>query len=185
MRAALAAALLLPAARLVGQDAPLVVHLADGTTLPMTAWALSYEYAAWGPGGSPALARSERREARTLWLGKREQPLAGSTLEFEYDVLDREVEQVEGGSVTRRVPVLRGLTLSGAGGGPKRLKPEPPHRDFLAAGDKSRLVQARSLELVGQTLTGTRRSFCLISYSALVQCQERAGQQVVKLEFPK
>jgi hypothetical protein len=47
------------------------------------------------------------------------------------------------------------------------------------------LVQARSLDLHGQTLTGTRRSFCILSYSALVQCYDTVGQQVVKLEFPK
>jgi hypothetical protein len=184
MRAALAAALVL-ATQATAQEAPVVVHLADGATLPMGSWTLSYEYAAWGRGESPALAKTEKKDARALWLGKKQQPLAGASLEFEYDVVDRELEQVEGGSVTKRVPVLRGLTLTGADGSRQRLKPEPPHRNLLLPGDKARLVQARSLDLHGQTLTGTRRSFCLLSYSALVQCHESVGQQVVKLEFPK
>jgi hypothetical protein len=183
MRAAAAAALLLavPAA---AQEGPVVVHLADGTTLPMVSWTLAYEYGSWRQGESPALGALERQEARELWLGKKAHSLAGATLEFEYDIVEKAVEQMEGGTKAVRMPVVRGLTLTGAQGSVQKLKPEAPHRDHFPA-EKARLVQARSLDLHGQTLTGTRRSFCILSYSALVQCYDSVGQQVVKLEFPK
>ena len=47
-----------------------------------------------------------------------------------------------------------------------RPKVEPPHRDLLAPGaDKSTMVMARSLDLRGESITGTRREVCLLSYT--------------------
>jgi hypothetical protein len=184
MRAGLAAALLLGSTA-SAQEAPVVVRLGDGTTLPMASWSLAYEYASWRQGDSPALGRTESKEARELWVGKKDYPVAGSELAFEHDVVEKSVEEMDGATTTKRVPVVRGLVLTDASGRQTRLKPEAPSRDHFLPTDKSRVFQARSLEIRGQTLTGTRRSFCLLSYTALVQCTDSVGQEVVKLEFPK
>ena len=50
--------------------------------------------------------------------------------------------------------------------------------------DKKLMVTARSLDLRGESLTGTKMDFCLASYTVLVECGESPEHQVVQIEFP-
>jgi len=162
---------------------PAMVHLADGSVLPLQDWKFSYEYAV-SPKGEVALSVVPlHREVRDLWLGKRTIPLAGLTLEVQYAEEVRERDM--GGEARRmRVPVARSLVLRGADGKARTFKLEPPHADLLAPGAPG-LVQARALDLRGQSITGTRRQLCLFSYSILVECLVDSSQQIVKIEFPQ
>lgn len=184
--ATLAAVLVFPAA-LPAQEglAAVVVHLGDGSSLPLRPWTLSYEYGTWPRGSSPALAESRSAPTTALWAGKKSYPLAGMTLEISTQMAERERE-VEGEIRRVQVPVVKGFVLVGPDGKRNEVKLEPPHRELLAPGlDKSANVLPRSLDLKGETLTGIKREFCLASLSALVECQVEAGQEVVRLEFPK
>ena len=160
-----------------------LVHFADGTSLPLHTWSLSYELASWRAGMSPLFGTASRVESTDLWVGKRSHPTAGATLEIEYH--EREAEK-DGGTLRVRAPVVKALALTGPDGKRVVLKPERPAREFLMPeADKSLLVEARSLDLRGQTLTGTSRSFCLVSYSPLVECHIDPSERVVRIEFPK
>ena len=160
---------------------PAVVKLADGTSLPLVPWSLSYEYAAWNRGSEPGTS-PQRTEARELRLGKKTYPVSGSVLAIEYEEVTRSGDDGQ----SQKVPVPRSLTLTGSDGKRTTLKPEPPARELLAPGaDKNLLVQPRSLDLRGRTLTGTQREFCLLSFTALIECNVTTGQQVVRIEFPK
>lgn len=186
-RALLVAALMAPAA--FGQEAagrpPVIVHLADGSSFPLRPWSLSYEIASWRQGSSPALASFARVELADLLVGKKGYPTAGATLEIQYDEVERERE-VDGETRRVKVPMARSLTLVGADGKKAVLKPEPPARELLVpAPDKTLIYQVRSLDLQGQTLTGTKRAFCLLSFTTLVECNDTLGQQVAKIEFQK
>jgi hypothetical protein len=162
---------------------PVVVYLADGTSVPLRDWTLSYEYVSWPAGGSQATATTARREARELWLGKRRVGLDGVTLEIEHRLLPN--DPGEGGSGPAEIPVAARLRLTQDGEHVQDEKPEPPHRDLLLPGaPKNSSVLARSLDLHGTTLTGTRRELCVLSYTLLVQCGVERGGRVVKVEFP-
>ena len=164
------------------QTSTVVVTLGDGTTLPLAAWSLSYEYQVTPQGGTATFGATARREARDLFLGKKSVPTAGSVLEIQYRQYEQS-EQVDGQQQTVKVAVATGLVLTAAG---KKtdLHLEPPHKDLLVpVGAEKGLVQARALDLTGMTLTGTRRSFCLLSYTAQVECHPPAPERVVKLEF--
>ena len=64
------------------------------------------------------------------------------------------------------------------------LKIEPPARDALAPDlDKGLIYQPRSLDISGKTLSGIDRSFCVASFSALVECGGTKTTRVVKIEF--
>src|SRR5713226_4058226 len=45
----------------------ILVHFADGSSLPLRSWSLSYEYSAWRRGESPALGTIARKEAKEIW----------------------------------------------------------------------------------------------------------------------
>jgi hypothetical protein len=65
------------------------------------------------------------------------------------------------------------------------LKIEPPPPDALVPQlGKDVVVQARVLDLRGETFTGGKRSFCLFTYTALVECAADPGERVVKIQFP-
>jgi hypothetical protein len=164
-------------------DLPVIVHLADGSTLPLRAWSLSYEYVAWPAGSSQALGATGRRDTRTLWMARKPVDTAGLVLELEHSMVPR--DPGEAGSGPAEIPTVRRLRLSWAGGRQQDVKVEPPHRELLLPGAaKNITVMPRSLDLHGHTLTGTRRELCVLSYTSLVECGvERAGR-VVKLEFP-
>jgi hypothetical protein len=164
---------------------PITVTLADGTTVALRGWTLSYEYLTWRHGTSQALAQAERRDTADLWLGKRATPTVGTTVELKYGQFEREAE-VDGEVQKVTVPVARELIVLAADGKKTSLKPEPPSRDLLMPdGGKGLMVLPRSLDLRGETLTGTRREFCLVSFSSLVECSASPDHQVLKVEFPK
>lgn len=185
-RSTLAALLvLLPCGVAAQGQGPAMVYLADGTSLPMRSWSLSYEFQAWRQGTGQALASPRRVDLKDLLIGKRRFAAASSTLEIRYAEVEREREQ-EGQVVKVRVPLAKEMTLTGSDGKKTVLKPEPPPRETLLPGaDKAILVMARSLDLRGETLTGTKRTFCLLSYTSLVECVDDPGQQVVKVEFQR
>jgi len=139
------------------------VHLADGSSFPLLGWAFSYEYAAFRQGEPQTPVR---RESRELWVGKRSVAIRGLILEI-------------GGTGS--------LSLVAEGGKATTLRLEPPHRDFLLGGKengKGLAVLPRSLDLRGQTLGGTKRQLCLLSYSTLVSCGGEEADRVVRVEFP-
>jgi hypothetical protein len=160
-----------------------IVTLADGTAVPLSPWTFSYEYVAYPKGTSPALAPFSRREARTLWAGKRALDTTATALEIGYETLERERE-VDGEAKKVKLLVARELRLVGKDGKKSVLKIEPPGREVLlpgAAGDL--IVSPRSLDLQGQTLGGTKSSYCLASYTSLVECGGDPAHQVTRVEF--
>jgi hypothetical protein len=182
---ALAALLLAPAAAVPQSGSNLIVHLADGSSLPLQSWSLSYEYQAWKQGTGPGFTQPLRRTAPALWVGKKAFPIAGSGVEIQYRVYERQVE-VEGQMQKGPGAVVTGLVLS-VDGKRTELKPEPPVKEFLMPGDsgKGLTVQARSLDVLGETLTGTKRSFCVMSFTSLVECSAAPADRVVKLELQR
>ncbi len=165
------------------QEGGAVAQMADGSSIPLTSWTLSYEYVAWKLGTPQFLTPPQRREVSELLLAKRSYPLKGQTLEVAYTSVPRQRE-VYGQPRTVQVRVATGLALSAAGGKKTTLKLEAPHRDsIIPDAEKSTLLTVRTLDLKGQTLTGTRREFCLVSFTSLVACPEDAANQVVRVEF--
>ena len=161
-----------------------IVSMADGTNLPLASWSLSYEYQVSPQAGAATFGEASRREARDLFVGKKSLATTGSTVEIQYREYDR-AEEVDGQTQTVRVAVATGLVWT-AGGKKSEVRVEPPHKDFLVPqGGEKGVVQARALDLRGLTLTGTKRTFCLLSYSAQVECHPPAAERVVKMEFPQ
>jgi hypothetical protein len=169
----LAAAVSVTAGGMADADAPdrgsIVVTLGDGTTVPLRNWSLSYEYALYRQGTSPMSAPAARTEAADLFVGKRTLPTAGQTLSIAY----------EG---TRP----KDMTLAGSDGRKSTLKIEPPAREMLVASpEKGTAVMPRSLDVTGETVTGTHRDFCVLSYTAVVECGAAPADRVVKIEFQR
>jgi hypothetical protein len=162
-----------------------VLHLADGSELPLTSWSLSYEYQAWKEGGAQAFSQPVRRESRELWSGKKVFGLTGVVLDIQYRIYEKQVE-VDGQPTRGQGAAVIGLVLTAAGK-KTEVKPEAPHKDFLvpAGSSKGMVIQARALDLRGETLTGTRRDYCLLSYTPQVECSAAAGERVVRIEFPR
>jgi hypothetical protein len=148
------------------ESSPAVVYLADGSSLPLSDWTLTYEFVAWPQGSTPEMGTVGRREAGELWLGKRRLPVAGATLE-----------------VVRAPGAFPRLALVSGGGRRSEHKLEAPARELLQV-ERDRVLIARSLDLHGRTLTGTRRDFCLVSYSATVECGGDPAHRVTRVEFP-
>ena len=137
----------------------------------------------WPAGGSQASGTTARRDARTLWVGKKQIETAGVVLELEHRMIPS--DPGEGFSGPPEIPVVSGCGLSSAGGRREDLKLEAPHRDLLLpGGGKGVVVLARSLDLHGVTLTGTRRELCVVSYTRLIECGVQRDGRVVKVEFP-
>jgi hypothetical protein len=162
---------------------PAMVTLGDGSVLPLQDWKLSYEYAVAARADASLPRAPLRRDARDLWIGKRVIPLAGTTLEVQY-VEEMRERDVDGEARRIRVSVARSVSVKGADGKVKSFRLEPPHADLLAPGSAG-VVQPRALDFLGQSITGTRRSFCLFGYSTLVECLPEAAQQVIRIEFPR
>ena len=172
--------LLLSAAAASAQDSASValVRLADGTELPLASWRLVYEHQTWKEGSSPAFAEIKRREGRELIADKKLLAVAGGKLELQHRIFEKTDEQgqkVPGAAVT-------GLVLTVAGK-KTALKSVAPSKDVLAGDAKKVFFQARVLDLVGETLTGTKREFCLVSFSPLVECSALPSDRVVSIEF--
>jgi hypothetical protein len=183
----LAVALMMLAAVASAQDAATVrtalVTFADGNTLPLRNWTLSYDYVSWGRGRSPASGAQSGREADVLWLGKRAIALKDSVLTIGHGEVRRET-LVDGRPQPIVSSAAREVVITSADGKTVKAKVEPPHRDLLVPGaDKGTMVMARSLDLRGEGITGTRREVCLLSFSSLVECGGSPADQVVKVEF--
>jgi hypothetical protein len=144
---------------------PALVYLADGTSVPLTGWTLSYEFVAWPNGSSPEQATVSRRETGDLWMGKKRVATSGATLEIVRAA----------GALPRLAVVTNGRRTE--------YKLEAPGRDLLQV-ERDLVLLARSLDLHGRTLTGTRRDFCLVSFSATVECGSDPAQVVTRIEFP-
>lgn len=159
-----------------------IAHMADGSSVPLVSWTLSYEYLAWKQGTPQFQATPQRRDTDDVWLGKRSYPVRGQTLEIVYTEAERERE--ENGVVKRiKVQVAGGLALA-TGAKRTALKIEAPHRDMVIPdAERSVLLVVRTLDLKGQTLAGTKREFCLLSFTSLVECPEDPPNQVVRVAF--
>ena len=169
-------------------DAPpdqgtIVVTLDDGTTVPLQNWTLSYEYGMAKAGVSPLFAPTARKTASELYVGKKALPLAGQTLTIAYTESMRSTES-DTGVRTEKIKTPRELTMAGSDGKKTTLKLEPPVRELLVPSlEKGMVVMARTLDVVGQTLTGTKKDFCIVSYTAVVECGATAADRVVKVDF--
>jgi hypothetical protein len=147
---------------------PLTVFFADGTSQPLGNWTLSYEYATWPKGEPSSRGTMAQHRSPDLLLGKRVVPTAGALLELTYVGA-----------------TARGLVVVDKDGKRSTHKLDPPPPEVLVPGlRKDVVVQARGLDLYGETLTGGKRSYCLLGYTALVQCAAEVGQRVVKIQFP-
>jgi hypothetical protein len=162
-----------------------MVTFADGSTLPLRAWSLAYDYLTWPVGGTQLNATTHNKPAVEIWVGKRAFPAAGLKLAVTFRDLRREV-LVDGRpqDVVAQIPVE--LSLTTADGKTSKVKVAPPERDLLAPGlDKKTLLLARSLDLSGETVTGGKRTLCLLSFSTLVDCGSSPSDVVAKVEFSR
>ena len=163
-----AAAATPPAAPAAQERPPLTVFFADGSSLPVRAWSFVYEYQSWPKGESPARASISTRETGELLVGKKAVPTAGATVEVQY--------------VGR---AARELVVTDASGKRTRVKVEAPAAESLVPRlGKETVLQPRVLDLRGETLTGGKRSYCLLTYTSLVECAAADGERVVKIQFP-
>jgi hypothetical protein len=171
-------------------DAPpdrgtVVVTTEDGSTVPLHNWSLSYEYGVAKPGTSPLFAPTARKVAWELYVGKKALPTTGQVLTVAYTETMRSTES-DTGVKTERVKTPRELTLSGADGRKTVFKIEAPARELLVESlEKGTTLMARTLDVAGETITGTKKDFCVVSYTAVVECGGTAADRVVKVEFPK
>jgi hypothetical protein len=189
--AAFAAILLAGAASTVGAaDAPanrgtIVVATEDGSTVPLHNWSLSYEYGLAKAGTSPLFAPTARKAAWELYVGKKVFPIAGQVLTITYSETMRSTES-DTGVTTVKIKTPKELILTGADGRKTTFKIEPPVRDLLVESlEKGTTLMARTLDVMGETVTGTKKDFCLVSYTAVVECGGTAADRVVKIEFPR
>jgi len=174
-----------------GADAPpqattIIVTLDDGTTVPLRNWTLSYEYGMAKAGVSPLFAPTARKDTAELFVGKKSLPTStAQALTIAYTESMRETES-DTGVKTERIKTPRELTFAAVDGKKTTFKIEPPARELLVADvEKGMTVMARTLDVVGETITGTKKDFCLLSYTAVVECGRTAGDRVVKVEFPR
>lgn len=143
------------------------LHLADGTSVALVEWKLTYDFATWKQKQSISLARSLTHESSLLLLGKKSYSVKGDTLTISHE---------EGGDMVR----VTSMNLKNGGD----LKIEAPTRDAVAPDlEKNMHFQPRSLDVVGKTLSGIERSFCVASFSALVECGSTPTTRVVKIDF--
>ncbi len=169
---------------LAQETGPAILSFADGSSMPLQNATLSYEYQSWKQGTTQFQAPSVRKETRDLLLGKKVYSVAKQKLEIVYTPQNRERE-VAGKPRIVKVNVASGLALIGADGKRTLFKLEPPVKEaFLPDAEKNTLFALRTLDLRGQTLTGTKRELCLVSFTSLVECPDDAAQQVTRIEFP-
>jgi hypothetical protein len=160
-----------------------LVTLADGSTIPLQSWTLSYEYVAW-PKKAPAdFAAPGSRFTTELWADKRLVPVAGSVITVTHPP-DALTTTTTPAKKSKKAPPARlGSLLLVAGAVRVEVQAVGPEPAFLVPNGSGRVnVLARSLDLRGQTLTGGDRQYCLLSFSSSVDCGD-AAHRVVKLEF--
>jgi hypothetical protein len=180
-----------PAGPLLAQaDAPdrgtLLVTMGDGATVTLRNWALSYEYSAYKQGASPMTGASRRTDSADLLVGKRTVPTRGQVLTFTYDEVPKALVAAGAAPATDRFKHPREVVVTGADGKKQAFKVEAPARDLLVpTAEKGMAFQARTLDLRGETITGTRKEMCLLSYTASVECGSTPPDAVVKVEFQR
>ena len=170
-------------------DAPadrgtVVVTTEDGSSVPLHNWSLSYEYGLAKAGTSPLFAPTARKAAWELYVAKKAVPTTGQVLTITYSETMRSTES-DTGVRTEKIKTPKELTLTGADGR-KTFKVEAPARELLVESmEKGTTLMARTLDVVGETITGTKKDLCLVSYTAVVECGGTAADRVVKVEFPR
>ena len=143
------------------------LHLADGTSVALVQWKFTYEFVSWRSKEPVSTAKPQVRENPLLILGKKTYSVKGDTLSLKHEEVDDSVRVVS-------------ANLKKEG----EVKVEQPARDVLAPDlEKDRIYQPRSLDISGKTLSGIERSFCVIPFSALVQCGGTLTTRVVKIDF--
>ncbi len=143
------------------------LHLADGTSVALVDWKLTYEFTTWRPKEPVSMAKPQVRESAGVVLGKKSYPVKADTLTLTHLEADDSVR-------------VASMNLKKVGD----LKIEPPAREVIAPDlEKGLLYQPRSLDLSGKTLSGIERSFCVASFSALVECGGTKTTRVVKIDF--
>lgn len=150
------------------EDAPVAtVHLGDGTSVALAEWTLTYDFVTWKQKEPVSTAKPQVRESATLVLGRKVYPVKGDVLSLTH---------VEGEDAVRVTAMKLGKTGD--------LKVESPARETLAPEvEKSLFYQPRSLDITGRTLSGIRRSFCVASFSPLVECGAAKATRVVRIDF--
>jgi len=143
------------------------LHLADGATVALVEWKLTYEFAAWKQKDPVSSAKSRTRENAMLLLGKKSYSVKGDTLTLTHVQADD----------TFRVATMNLKKIGD-------LRIEMPAREALVPDlEKNLIYQPRSLDISGKTLSGIQRSFCVASFSALVDCGSTTSTRVVKVDF--
>ena len=143
------------------------LRLADGTAVALVEWKLKYEFATWRAKEPVSSAKTQVRENAQLLLGKKSYPVKDDTLSLTHLEADDSVR-------------VTSMNLKKVG----ELKMEQPSRELLAPElEKGLFYQPRSLDISGKTLSGIERSFCVASFSALVDCGSTPTTRVVKIEF--
>jgi hypothetical protein len=171
-------------------DAPadrgsVVVTTEDGSSVPLHNWSLSYEYGLAKAGTSPLFAPTARKAAWELFVGKKAVPTTGQILTIAYSETMRSTES-DTGVRTEKIKTPKELTLTGADGRKTTFKVEPPARELLVESlEKGTTLMARTIDVLGETVTGTKKDFCIASYTAVVECGGTAADRVVKIEFPR
>ena len=160
---------------------PAIVHFADGSQSPLVGWVLSYEFLSGKPGALPS--ESMRREVHELRIGGKSWPARGTRLELEYQTFERDRDGADGSVIKDKVQRVVGIRVT-RDGKTSKLRPQAPDRKFLLGDEKSLNVLPRTLDLRGDTLTGTRREVCVVSFSDLADCGGTEDGRVVKVEFP-
>ena len=170
-------------------DAPadrgtVVVTTEDGSIVPCTTGP-SPTNTGW-PSANVAPPRSHRAQDG-LGARRRQEglPTTGQILTITYSETMRSTES-DTGVKTEKIKTPKELTLTGADGRKTTLKVEAPARELLVESlEKGTTLMARTLDVQGETVTGTRKDFCLVSYTAVVECGGTAADRVVKVEFQK
>lgn len=164
----------------------IVATMGDGTSVTLRHWSLSYEYALYKQGTSPLAGGSKRTESGGLLVGKRTVPLAGQVLTFTYDEVPKALLAAGAAPASDRYKHPREIVLTAPDGKKTTMKVEAPAKDLLsAATEKGMAIMPRTLDLRGETVTGTAKDLCLLSYTAAVECGGTPADAVVKIEFQK
>ena len=166
----LASALTLASTPLPAQDelaSVATVHLGDGTTVAIVDWKITYEFATWKMREPVSSAKAQVRPSATLVFGKKSYPINGDTLSLTHVAADDTVR-------------VTTVNLKKVGD----IKLEQPSREVIAPDiEKGLLYQPRSVDLSGKTLSGIERTFCIASFSPLVECGVSLTSRVVKIDF--
>lgn len=155
--------------------------LADGSTVHLHDFHFVVEFASWAKGDSPSAATVEHVSAKDLWTGKKVLPLAGASLELVRTTTERAGEtEADGRPVL--VSLLKEAALVAADGRRKVVKLEAPDPSWLQ-NDKGRLVRARAIDIEGESLLGGRTSYCVVSFTPVVECPGRPEFLVTRISL--